>query len=273
MKIKTDSHTFNYSDVFFCYHSNQTQCFNKQINFHSIIYVYSGEILLEEGNKKTLISKGQCIFLRRNHKVSMTKRPTKQGEDFKGIFMVLSRDFLREYYRSIKKNTTNRKKLTPSIVPLSDNTIINSLFLSIQPYFDTSIQPLQEIIKMKQEEAILALLSHSEEFYPTLFDFTDPWKIDIMDFMEKNYMHDFSLEEIANFTGRSVATFKRDFSKMHSVSPHRWLIRKRLEEAKKMINEKNKAVSDVYTEVGFKNLSHFSTAYKKEFGFAPTKYC
>ncbi len=203
----------------------------------------------------------------------MTKRPSKQGDDFKGIFMVLSRDFLRDYYRSIKHIDYNKKKLTPSIVPLNENPIINSLFLSILPYFDTRVKPMDEIINMKQKEAMLALLSLSDEFYPTLFDFTDPWKIDIMDFMECNYMHDFSLEEIANFTGRSVATFKRDFSKIHSISPHKWLIRKRLEEAKKLINEKNKAVSDVYITVGFKNLSHFSTAFKKEFGIAPTKYC
>jgi len=30
-------------------------------------------------------------------------------------------------------------------------------------------------------------------------------------------------------------------------------------------------VSDVYLEVGFENLSHFSSAYKKQYGIAPSK--
>jgi len=34
----------------------------------------------------------------------------------------------------------------------------------------------------------------------------------------------------------------------------------------------NIKASDVYMEVGFKNLSHFYTAYKKEFSNQPGKY-
>ena len=33
-----------------------------------------------------------------------------------------------------------------------------------------------------------------------------------------------------------------------------------------------KKVVDVYAEVGFRNPSHFSTAFKKEFGIAPSSF-
>ena len=46
-----------------------------------------------------------------------------------------------------------------------------------------------------------------------LFDFSTPWKMDILDFMNENYMYEFTLEELAHYTGRSLATFKRDFKK------------------------------------------------------------
>lgn len=55
--------------------------------------------------------------------------------------------------------------------------------------------------------------------YPSLFDFTDPWKIDILGFMEKNYAYDLTIEDIAHYTGRSLATFKRDFKKVSDLSP------------------------------------------------------
>jgi AraC-like DNA-binding protein len=45
---------------------------------------------------------------------------------------------------------------------------------------------------------------------------------------------------------------------------------KRLNVAHEKIRNEHRKVSDVYLEVGFKNLSHFSTAYKKQFGVAPT---
>lgn len=271
MKVDIDAYTFNYSDIFFCYHSHNSYCFKKQIDFHSLVYVYSGELLLEEGGKKVLITKGGCAFIRRNHQVSMTKRPTADGEEFKGIFMILRRDFLRDYFRNLKQTERRTDAFTPSVVMLSGELSINCLFISMLPYFDSSIKPSTELVSLKMQEAVLALLQTDECFFSTLFDFTDPWKIDIVDFIDQNYMYNLSLEELANFTGRSLAAFKRDFGKISSVSPHKWILRKRLAVAKYLITEKKKKVSDVYLEVGFKNLSHFSTAFKKEFGYTPTQ--
>ena len=79
-----------------------------------------------------------------------------------------------------------------------------------------------------------------------------------------------SIEEIAHYTGRSLATFKRDFKKISDLTPEKWLIKKRLEKAYELMKAGRKKVVEVYAEVGFRNPSHFSTAFKKEFGVAPT---
>jgi AraC-like DNA-binding protein len=84
-------------------------------------------------------------------------------------------------------------------------------------------------------------------------------------------MYDLSSADMANFTGRSLAAFKRDFKKLSSLSPQKWIIRKRLEVAQLKIKNENRKVSEVCFEVGFKNLSHFSRVYKETFGVAPTK--
>jgi AraC-like DNA-binding protein len=84
-------------------------------------------------------------------------------------------------------------------------------------------------------------------------------------------MYDLSMEEIATYTGRSLAVFKRDFKKISSLQPQKWLIQKRLEAAHNKIRNEGKKVSDVCFEVGFKNLSHFSGVFKQQFGYAPTK--
>ena len=107
------------------------------------------------------------------------------------------------------------------------------------------------------------MLHIDERFYPTLFDFNEPWKIDILEFMEQNYMYDFSMEDLATFTGRSLATFKRDFKKISTLTPQKWLIHKRLEAAYEKMKTGTRKVQDVYLEVGFKNPSHFATAFKK----------
>ncbi|MDR0619133.1 MAG: helix-turn-helix transcriptional regulator [Bacteroidales bacterium] len=77
------------------------------------------------------------------------------------------------------------------------------------------------------------------------------------------------MEEIASYTGRSLAVFKRDFKKVSRLPPQKWLIQKRLEAAHDKIRNDGKKISDVCFEVGFKNLSHFSRVFKEQFGYAP----
>ena len=89
--------------------------------------------------------------------------------------------------------------------------------------------------------------------------------------MLENFDKSLSIEDYACLTGRSVSTFKRDFEKIFNLSPNRWLQKKRLNDAYYLLAEKGWKSSDVYLEVGFKDLSHFSFAFKKAYGMAPSR--
>ncbi len=270
-KTCKESLRFKYSDIFFSYFfNNESSCAHMARN-HAMVYIYSGEMLLEEGNKKTVIRKGESVFIRRDNRVSMTKRPCGD-EQYGGIFIMFNRDLLRNLYREFDKKSLPEDApiLKQSVIKLPRTTEIESLFSSMIPYFDPSIKPKDEFMQLKLIESVYTLLAIDKRFYPTLFDFTEPWKIDILDFMDKNYMYDLSIEDIAHFTGRSLATFKRDFKKISELTPEKWLIQKRLKVAHDKIRHEDKRASDIYLEVGFKNLSHFSSAFKRQFGYSPT---
>lgn len=118
----------------------------------------------------------------------------------------------------------------------------------------------------------MCLLAIDNRFYPTLFDFNEVWKIDIMDFMENNYTEDMTLEEFASYTGRSLATFKRDFARISPLPPQRWILEHRLEKARTLLLENKIPAQEICYMVGFKNRSHFSQAFKKRYGCAPANY-
>jgi len=103
-----------------------------------------------------------------------------------------------------------------------------------------------------------------------LANFEKPGKIDLIRFMEKNYMFNVTMEKFGYLTGRSLTTFKRDFQNAFKSTPQRWLTKKRLELVHYQFTEKKKSPVEVYYEVGFENLSHFSYALKKQFGYTPT---
>ena len=94
--------------------------------------------------------------------------------------------------------------------------------------------------------------------------------IDLLEYMDENYKYDLSMEEIASYTGRSLASFKRDFKKVSNLTPQKWIINRRLEAAHELIaSGKYDKVTDVCFQVGFKNLSHFSKIYKEMYGCSP----
>ena len=84
--------------------------------------------------------------------------------------------------------------------------------------------------------------------------------------MENNYNEDLTVEQFAHYTYRSLSTFKREFQEIFKMSPHKWILNKKISEAKKLLDNGKKA-SEIYLDFGFNSPQHFSSTLKK-FGFA-----
>ncbi len=262
---------FNYNNVFYSFfYDDVSGCIHRSREY-ALNYVYSGEMILDNGNGKIHVRKGECVFIPRDHRITMYKK-TYGGERYCGVFLMFTRSFLREMYTklSLNKVRTTAGKLDGGVIKLPKTVELSSLFASMTPYFDPDVKPRDNFMELKLQEGLMALLAIDERFISTMFDFNEPWKIDILGFMDENFTCDLSIEEIAHYTGRSLATFKRDFKKISELTPEKWLIKKRLERAYELMNAGGKKVVDVYAEVGFRNPSHFSTAFKREYGMSPT---
>jgi len=265
-----ESQVYNYWDIVYsCFVPSETLS-EHRLPIHALIYVYSGEMVVEDGCHTLKVEAGNYVFLKRDHQVKLLKH-TADDAPYKAISIRFERGFLRDFFSRINKAAlpTNVKRIREAAVLLPQSPALQSLFLSLFPYTDSNVKPKDEIIQLKMQEALYCLLDIDTRFYPTLFDFNEVWKIDLLPFMEANYTQDMTLEEFATYTGRSLATFKRDFAKVSDLSPEKWLIKKRLDKAYEMLRDGKHKPSDVYYEVGFKNRSHFSIAFKRQFGVSP----
>lgn len=264
--------SINYSGVFLsCFAEHDTKSVEAIPN-HSLNYVCTGEQIIESGTTRIIVEAGEAVFVRRNHRTKIYKHG-KDGAPYKGISLIMDRSVLRNFYKTMDKSTisTDIEISDENVVKIGRRADTRSLFDSLTPYFDENLKPTEAVAHLKSLEGIYALLNTSESFYQILFDFADPWKIDLLEFLEDNYMDDLSMDDIARYTGRSLATFKRDFKKISSLSPQKWLIKRRLEAAFLLLQEPGRKVQDVYHEVGFKNPSHFSKAFKSQYGITPTE--
>ena len=124
---------------------------------------------------------------------------------------------------------------------------------------------------LKVREAALVLLQVHPSLREVLFDFSAPGKLDLAAFMEQHFRAKASLPQLAYLTGRSLETFRRDFSKLFRKSPAYWLRQRRLQKAYWLLTVAEKTPSTVYLKVGFENFSYFSFTFKQTYGCAPSR--
>lgn len=241
---------------------------------HGLMWVRSGSMEIESKDKTVTAKRGQFIFWQRDCTSSM-KKLADGNIPYSSIAITLPKALLKEYFRkhvAIGKLRGNVRSIGGTAVLLPDTVEMESLFSSLLPYADRDIEPTLEVTEAKVMEAIGLLLKIDDRFYPTLFDFYETWKIDLYDFMKAHFTEDMTIDEFAHYSGRSLATFKRDFAKISGESPQKWIIRERLKLAAHLIIDEDAKPSDVYIRVGFKNKPHFFKSFKDLFGCTPTEY-
>lgn len=248
-----------------CY---EDKFFKSDIMFdhHMLIWFISGETKIVQADATYVFKKGDIFLIPRNQLATIINYP-KDGQPHKTVVMHLSTKRLSEFYVNlpVKPKASESQK----IYTFNHHPLLESCLASLIPYFEMKELP-ENIASLKITEAISILRAIDEGIDNVLSNFEEPGKIDLADYMEKNFMFNLPLDKFGYLTGRSLTTFKRDFSKIFNTTPQRWLTQKRLELAHYHFVEKKKKPIDVYYEVGFENLSHFSYAFKKHFGYAPT---
>jgi len=237
------------------------------VSDHCICYVQSGILEFQLPEEKICFAAGEAFFVRRNLLAKSTKHPAEGGE-FKSISIFFTQEILQEIALEKKLSAVLNQHQHLTVEKLQIDGLFINYFVSLPAYEGAS--GAESLIRLKVEEGILLLLNRHNELKNILFDFSEPGKIDLESFMNKNFRFNVEMKRFATLTGRSLATFKRDFAKIFAISPNRWLQKKRLEEARYLIKEKGRKPSDVYLEVGFEDLSHFSFAFKKNFGVPPS---
>ena len=238
------------------------------ITEHFFMYLLKGSMVAYNGDKHYQLKIGDCCVARKNHLLRYNKQ--QQDGDFKKIVIVLDEPFLKKFLEKhpLQMGIVEEED---SIRFIEDDKLLNSFIHSLEPYYKGEAQIEEAFADLKREELLLILLQKDPSLASVFFNFGPPQKIDIKAFMSRNFRFNVSLERFAFLTGRSLSGFKRDFQQTFNDTPGRWLTRKRLEEAYFLIHQESQKPNDIYLNLGFEDLSHFSFAFKKHFGHSPSE--
>lgn len=92
------------------------------------------------------------------------------------------------------------------------------------------------------------------------------------DFIEANLGENFGLAELAANVRMSPYYFCRLFKQSTSLSPHQFVIRERIEHARKMLKEHRHSMVEIATNLGFSDQSHFARVFRGLVGITPKNY-
>lgn len=238
-------------------------------NHHTLVLQVSGQFTMETSGQTISMTGGEVLLIGKNQVGTLTKTPLP-GANYETIVISLQDELLRKIVLE-EKIEADRKYIGPPNILIPSNDFLQGYFQSIIPYARSSGATMtDEMGILKVKEGVKLLLLAMPALRNFLFDFSEPHKIDLEKFMLSNFHFNVPVERFAQLTGRSLAGFKRDFQKTFDSPPRHWLQEKRLNAAKYLMEIRHKKPSAIYLDLGFESLSHFSHAFKKKFGMAPT---
>lgn len=94
----------------------------------------------------------------------------------------------------------------------------------------------------------------------------------VVDFIEKNYTSQITLNQLSASVSMSPKYFCRFFSEMTHQTPMDYLNRQRIEQACYQLSTTDDSITEIAYRTGFNDLSYFIRTFKKYKGITPGKY-
>lgn len=237
---------------------------------HFFLYLKEGKIEGFDGHQHYTLKAGQYCLVRKNHLVRYHKE--YDNNRFGKVVVIFDEAFLRAYQEKYSP-VVNTTAGGGTFLRLPKTPLVPAFVQSLAPYYLGEGKMDEHFSNVKREELLLILLQADPSLAGALFDFGMPAKIDLEAFMQQHYKFNVSMERFAYLTGRSLSAFKRDFKKIFNETPNKWLVQRRLREGYFLLDKKGEKPSDIYLDLGFEDLSHFSYAFKNHSALPPSVYC
>lgn len=203
------------------------------------------------------------------------------------VYKILNGDFCAllifvpdEFIATVMKNDCNlnfngtKIQHTDSVIPLNLDKTLKDYFDTLLGYFSLKTPPSKSLLNIKFKELIIniATSGHNPETTNYFKEISSSGKRALKSIMEEHFLFNLRLKEFAKLSGRSIATFNRDFFKLYQMTPARWLKKKRIEYSKFLLETTDKNINEIALDIGFENTSHFIKSFKEYYNDSPLRF-
>jgi AraC family transcriptional regulator, exoenzyme S synthesis regulatory protein ExsA len=263
--LKTDGATVIES----CHHGEPMQG-TAFVTEYELIHIFEGRLTGRHGNQTGSIETGETLLIRKGTYFDFLKESFTPDAAYRSVLFFLKNEFIAEFMKTHPLSMPPFFEVSDvPFIKIQSAPTITGFVQSLLPYFEATETLQSSILKIKTFEFLLNLAALQPQVL-TLFQQIDkPVRADLAQTMEQHFTKNLSLEQFAHLSGRSLSTFKREFEAYFNMPPARWLKERRLQLAKNLIERTAKNVTEIGFEVGFEDASHFTKAFKIQFGVLP----
>jgi AraC family transcriptional regulator, exoenzyme S synthesis regulatory protein ExsA len=236
------------------------------------LYVLRGKKVLHTGDNSYVLLPGTAVMVRKGAYVMEWFE-----DEFEIMIIFIPEAFIRQIINEVRPHyRSGNQTRNPSELVICLNTTSSMLACldSLLPVFLQVPEPSDYILELKFREFILNILLNkgNQKIIDYFSESLEVTVSSVQEIMEEHFMENQPLSDYARLSGRSLTSFKSEFKKLYTISPGRWILQKRLEFARMLLATTHKNISEVASESGFENITHFSRVYKYKYGMPPNQF-
>lgn len=245
-------------------------------DFWEMVYVDSGEVEIYADEKVYHLRQGNVIFHEPNEFHSIKSHnessnvfvitfvcASKAMSFFKDRQMVvpaklrrniseMTKEFTETYYPMLPEDTELRLKENPPIGG-------------------------QQMIRTHLEQFLILLIRHETDsrkmqVFPSKESMENHLVSEIMNIIEDHIYGKISVDEICQQLNYSRAYISKVFKTATGYSPLECILKKKINEAKKLIRDDNHSFAQISEMLAFENPHYFSTVFKRVTNMSPSEY-
>lgn len=252
----------------------KTPCTDLSISNHACFFhVSKGEVTVFSENNANSIKTHQSLLLKCGHYPTHFKA-LAENEITEILIIHFHKDVLKKVYEDKLPSffKSNGEISTISGASVEASKFIDKYVEDLHYYFNHPNLINPDILTLKIKEIILLLLQtdNPDKITSILKDLFCKKNINFKQVIENHLFSNISIKELAFLTNLSLSSFKKHFNVQFGLSPSRYILNKRLEKARYLLESSNLTVSEICYTTGFNNLSHFSKKFKEVYGFPPS---
>jgi len=252
----------------------QTRYVNFWTDTGCLVYCTSGKKIYSSSAQHFEVTPGSIFYMKKG---AYTAENFLDEEYCALMFFIpdsFFQDFLYRYENLRLKTSPSKDSTMNSITRLEMDASLETFFHSLLNYFFKLQNISKSLLEIKLDELAVNLFTQPQHqhFAAYLSSLGHDRTTQLKNTVEANFASNLKLGELARLCGMSLSTFKRQFVKLYGEAPGKWLLRRRLQLAQRLLKHSDKTVNEISFQCGFESASHFIRVFRNEFEFTPIQY-